>query len=121
MAEDYSRGLVRYTSRDYESLRQEFFDLVPKLTTLWKPEADADPGSVLGCWLAAVGDLLGTNLDILATEVNPATMSQRKSAEKILGLIGYTLGFYVGAVTEVTIKNELDTTIEMDFGFNGAN
>ena len=121
MAEDYSRGLVRYTSRDYESLRQEFFDLVPKLTDLWKPEADSDPGVVLGDWLASVGSVLGVNLDILATEVNPATMSQRKSAEKILGLIGYTLGFYVGAVTEVTIKNELDTAIEMDFGFNGAN
>ena len=121
MAEDYSRGLVRYTSRDYDSLKQEFFDLVPKLTNLWKPEADSDPGSVLGCWLSAVGDVLGTNLDILATEVNPATMSQRKSAEKVLGLIGYTLGFYVGAVTEVTITNNLETDIRMDFGFNGAN
>ena len=38
----YTNGLVSYTSRDYESLVDEFFELVPKLTDLWKPEADAD-------------------------------------------------------------------------------
>lgn len=118
---DYSRGLVRYTSRDYDSLVQEFFDLVPKLTDLWKPEADSDPGAVLGRWLASVGDVLGTNLDILSTELYANTMTQRKSAEKVLGLIGYTLGFYVGAMTEVTITNNTDDPIEMDFGFNGSN
>ena len=121
MAEDYSRGLVRYTSRDYESLKQEFFDLVPKLTDLWKPEADADPGVVLGKFVSSVADMLGTNLDVLANEVFAPTMSQRKNAEKVLGLIGYTLGFYVGATTEITITNNLETAIKMDFGFNGSN
>lgn len=119
--DDYSRGLVKYTSRDYYSLKQEFFDLVPKLTDLWTPEADADPGVVLGKYLASLGDALGVNLDILANEVYAPTMNQRKSAEKVLGLIGYTLGFYTGAMTEVTITNNLDTTMEMDFGFNGSN
>lgn len=121
MAEDYSRGLVRYTSRDYDSLKQEFFDLVPKLTDLWKPEADADPGVVLGKFVSSVADMLGTNLDVLANEVFASTMSQRKNAEKVLGLIGYTLGFYVGATTEITITNNLETAIKMDFGFNGSN
>lgn len=118
---DYTHGLVKYTSRDYESLKKEFFELVPKLTDLWKPEADADPGVVLGKWCASVGDMLGTNLDILATEVYAPTMNQRKSAEKVLGLIGYTLGWYTGAQTEITIVNNTDDVIEMDFGFNGAN
>lgn len=118
---DYAHGLVKYTSRDYESLKQEFFDLVPKLTDLWKPEADADPGTVLGKWCASVGDMLSTNLDILATEVYASTMNQRKSAEKVLGLIGYTLGWYTGAQTEISIVNNTDDVIEMDFGFNGAN
>ena len=120
-SEDYSRGLVKYTSRDYDSLVQEFFDFVPKLTDLWKPEADADPGVVLGKWAASIADMLGVNADVLANEVYATTMSQRKSAEKVLGLIGYTLGFYVGAMCEVTITNNLDEPIEMDFGFNGSN
>ena len=119
--EEYGKGLVKYTSRDYDSLVDEFFDLVPKLTDLWKPEADADPGVVLGKWAASIGEVLGTNLDILANEVYAPTMNQRKSAEKVLGLIGYTLGWYTGAVTEVTITNNLETPIEMDFGFNGSN
>lgn len=118
---DYTHGLVKYTSRDYESIKREFFDLVPKLTDLWKPEADADPGVVLGKWCASVGDMLSTNLDILATEVYAPTMNQRKSAEKVLGLIGYTLGWYTGAQTEITIVNNTDDVIEMDFGFNSAN
>lgn len=119
--EDYSKGLVRYTSRDYNSLIEEFFDLVPKLTDLWKPEADADPGVVLGKWLSSVGSVIGTNLDVLSTELFANTMTQRKNAEKVLGLIGYTLGWYTGAVTELTIVNNTEDTLKMDFGFNGAN
>ena len=118
---DYSRGLIKYTSRDYDSLKKEFFDLVPKLTDLWKPEADGDPGVVLGSWISSVGDMLGVNLDILANEVYADSMSQRKSAEKVLGLIGYTLGWYLGAQTELTIVNNTDENMEMDFGFNGSN
>lgn len=65
--------------------------------------------------------MLGVNLDILATELYAPTMTQRKNAEKVLGLIGYTLGFYTGAVTEVTFTNNTDVTMKLDFGFNGAN
>lgn len=39
-------GLINYTSRDYESLVSEFFKIVPALTELWKPEADATRISV---------------------------------------------------------------------------
>lgn len=119
--EDYSRGLIKYTSRDYNSLLEEFFDLVPKLTDLWKPEAGGDPGVVLGKYLSSVGDMLGVNLDYLANELYAPSMKQRKNAEKVLGLIGYTLGWYTGATTEVVITNNLDTNISMDFGFNGSN
>ena len=121
-SEDYSRGLIKYTSRDFNSLKQEFLDLVPKLTSLWKPEAEDDPGYVLGGqWLSSVADMLGVNLDILATELYASTMTQRKNAEKVLGLIGYTLGFWTGATTEVTFTNNTEDNMKLDFGFNGAN
>ena len=48
---DNSKGLIKYTSRDYDSIMQDFWDLVPKLTENWKPEADSDPGVVLGKFL----------------------------------------------------------------------
>lgn len=72
-------GLISYTSRDYNSLVNEFWSLVPKLTELWKPEADADPGVVLGKYLASVADMLGVNLDFMANEVFAPSVSQRKT------------------------------------------
>lgn len=39
---DSNRGLINYASRDYNSLMDEFWALVPKLTDLWKPEADSE-------------------------------------------------------------------------------
>lgn len=128
--EDFKKGIVSYTSRDYESLVEEFWKMVPRLTELWqpgvddsvwKPEANADPGVVLGKYLASVADMLGINLDWMANEVFAPSVSQRKDAEKLFGLIGYELGFYTAARTEVTFKNNSTSDIKMDFGFNGSN
>lgn len=115
------RGLVKYTSRDYESIMADFWSVVPTLTELWKPEADADPGVVLGKFLASVADMLGVNLDALATEMFAPSVRQRKDAEKLFALIGYELGWYTAARTEVTFTNNSQTPITFDFGFNGSN
>ena len=119
--EDTNRGLINYTSRDYQSIMEEFWALVPKLTDLWKPEADADPGVVLGKILASAADVIGVNTDYLANELFAPSVMQRKDAEKIFGLIGYDLGFYTAARTEVTITNNTSDTMNLDFGYNGAN
>ena len=116
-----NNGLIKYTSRDYDSIVSDFYNLVPMLTDLWKPEADADPGVVLGKYLASVADMLGINLDIQANELYAPSVTQRKNAEKIFGLIGYSLGWYTAARTEVTITNISTDTLKLDFGFNGAN
>ncbi|MBP5433652.1 hypothetical protein [Ruminococcus sp.] len=121
---DTSRGLIKYTSRDYNSIMEEFWEIVPKLTELWKPEADADPGVVLGKILASAADMLGVNVDQLANELYAPSVQQRKNAERLFSLIGYSLGWYVAARTEVTFKNanaEGGNSISLDFGFNGDN
>lgn len=115
------RGMLKYTSRDYESIMSEFFDLVPKLTDLWKPDAESDPGVVLGKFLASIADILGVNIDWLANEIFAPSVTQRKNAEKLFGLIGYKLGWFTAAKTEVTFTNNSSTPITLDFGFNGAN
>ena len=64
--------MVKYTSRDFDSIMKDFWDLVPKLTELWNPsvydasdstkwnpDAISDPGVVLGIFLASVADMLG--------------------------------------------------------------
>ena len=118
---DTNRGVIKYTSRDYDSILKDFWDAVPKLTELWKPEADADPGVVLGKFLASAADMLGVNLDVLANEMYGPSVQQRKNAEKIFGLIGYDLGWYTAARTEVTFTNSSESTVTLDFGFNGSN
>lgn len=116
-----SKGVVKYTSRDYQSIMKDFWDLVPKMTELWKPEADADPGVVLGKFLASVADMLGVNVDWLANEMFAPSVSQRKNAERLFALIGYDLGWYTAAKTEVTITNTSEADVTLDFGFNGSN
>ena len=118
---DQTQGLIPYSSRDYNSLMEEFWALVPVLTSLWKPEADADPGVVLGKFLASAADMLNVNVDYLASELFAPSVVQRKDAEKIFGLIGYDLGFYTAARTEVTFTNNTSDSLTLDFGFNGAN
>ena len=120
MAES-NRGLIPYTDRDYNSLMEDFWALVPTLTDLWKPEADADPGVVLGKFLASAADMLSVNVDYLANEIFAPSVVQRKDAEKIFGLIGYDLGFYTAARTEVTFTNNTSDSMTLDFGFNGSN
>lgn len=115
------KGMIKYTSRDYESIMSEFWDLVPKLTDLWKPDAESDPGVVLGKFLASIADMLGVNIDWLANEMFAPSVTQRKNAEKLFGLIGYTLGWFTAAKTEVTFTNNGDVPVTLDFGFNGAN
>ncbi len=116
------KGLLSYSSRDYESIMQEFWKIVPTLTELWKPEADADPGVVLGKWLASVANMLGVNLDWLANEIFAPSVSQRKNAEKLFALIGYELGWYTAARTEVTFTNSTgDKYLKFNLGFNGNN
>ena len=121
MSEDVSRGVVKYTSRDYQSILADFWSVVPTMTELWKPEADSDPGVVLGKFLASVADMLGVNVDLLANELFAPSVSQRKNAEKLFGLIGYELGWFKAARTEITFTNVAETAINLDFGFSGSN
>lgn len=121
---DNLRGLLNYTSRDYNSIMEDFWKTVPTLTDLWRPEADSDPGVVLGKWLASVADMMGVNVDLLANEVFAPSVTQRKNADKLFGLIGYKLGWYTAGRTEVTIRNTSATdggTLRLDLGFSGEN
>lgn len=115
------KGIVKYTSRDYDSILGDFWETVPALTDLWKPEADSDPGVVLAKFVASCADMLSINLDQVANEVYASTVMQRKNAEKIFGLIGYNLGWYKAATTEVTFTNSTEEAMTLDFGFNGSN
>lgn len=116
-----SNGIVKYSSRDYESILKDFMDAIPTLTELWEGESGSDPGIILAKFLASCADILSVNLDIQANEVYAPTVTQRKNAEKLFALVGYDLGFYVAARTECTFTNATSEAFKIDFGFNGAN
>jgi hypothetical protein len=118
---DTTRGMIRYTSREYAAIMEDFFAMVPQLTDLWAPTADSDPGVVLGKVLASAADMLGVNLDWFANEIFGPSVTQRKNAEKLFALIGYDLGWYTAARTEVTFTNNTVDSAKLDFGFNGNN
>ena len=115
-----NNGIVKYSSRDYDSIMNDFWSVVPTLTESWQPESDSDPGVVIAKYVASVADVLGVNLDLQANEVYAPSVSQRKNAEKIFSLIGYDLGFYTAATTEVTFTNNTEDNLTIDFGFNGS-
>lgn len=115
-----SKGIIKYTSKDYEAIQDDFWSVVPTMTELWKPEADSDPGVVLGKFLSSAADMLSINLDLIANELYAPSVSQRKNAEKIFGLIGYDLGWYRAAKTELSITNNSGSDLTLDFGFNGT-
>ena len=122
MADTSTRnGIVKYSSRDYQSILKDFLSAIPTLTELWDGESDSDPGMILAKFVAACADVSSVNLDIQSTEIYAPTVSQRKNAEKIFSLFGYDLGFYTAARTEVTFTNATSEEIVVDFGFNGAN
>lgn len=121
MTDSTEKGIVKYSSRDYQSILNDFYEMVPTISELWSPDSDSDPGVVLAKFVASCADMLGVNLDLQATEMYAPTVSQRKNAEKILALIGYDLGFYSCATTEVTFTNNSGSAVTLDFGFNGSN
>lgn len=121
MSDSIERGIVKYSSRDYQSILEDFRSIIPELTELWDADGDADPGVVMAKYLASCADVLSLNLDIQANEVYAPTVSQRKNAEKILALIGYDLGWYTAARTECTFQNTSSESLKLDFGFNSSN
>lgn len=121
MSGSINNGIVKYSSRDYESILKDFWEVVPTLTDNWVPDSDSDPGVALSKFIASAADMLSVNLDLVANEVYAPTVRQRKNAEKVFGLIGYDLGWWTASTTEVTFTNNSGNTITLDFGFSGSN
>lgn len=98
-----ANDILRYTSRDFESIKADLIDAIPGLTSLWTSREDGDPGIVLIKLMSALGDMLSFNFDKQALEYYAPTVTQRKNASKLFSLIGYSMHWYKGAKTTVNI------------------
>lgn len=81
-------------NRDYLSILQDLIDTIPTLTDKWETNDESDPGIALVKLMSMYGDMLSYNHDKAVLEVYPDTVTQRKNAAQIFGLIGYKMRWY---------------------------
>lgn len=98
-----ANGILKYTSRDYDSIKSDLIDSISSLTDLWTSRNDGDPGIVLVKLMSALGDMLSYNFDKQALEYYGPTVTQRKNAAKLFELIGYHMHWYRSAMTTLSL------------------
>lgn len=97
--------ILKYTSKDYNSILNDLKEAIPSLTDLWTNTNDGDPGIVLVKLMSALGDMLSYNLDKQALEYYSPTVTQRKNAAKLFNLIGYKMHWYQSALDRMSVTN----------------
>lgn len=98
-----ANDILKYTSKDFDSIKTDLIDSISALTATWTSREDGDPGIVLVKHMSAIGDMLSYNLDKQALECYGPTVTQRKNAAKLFELVGYQMHWYRSAVTSVTL------------------
>lgn len=104
MAENKELLPIDYTSKDYEALRNDMINLIPRKLKNWTDFSSADPGITLIELFAYMGDILSYYQDRTANEVYLPTATQRKSIIDITKLIGYRLKPDIPSKTKVVFE-----------------
>lgn len=99
---------LKYTSREYLSIFEDLYKAIPSLTKKWTSREETDPGIVLVKLMAMLGDMLSYTQDKATLEAFPATVTQRKNAVQIFGLIGYKMHGYVSATCKASFQQSLN-------------
>jgi hypothetical protein len=102
---------IDYTSRDYDSIREDLVNLIPLYAPQWTTRDPADFGIVLLEMFSYIGDLLNYYIDRAANEAFLSTASQRQSILNIANLLGYTPTSSVPATVELTFSNSTASAI----------
>ena len=100
-----ANDILKYTSRDYDSIKTDLIESISALSDTWTSRDDGDPGIVLIKLMSALGDMLSFNMDKQALEYYAPTVTQRKNAAKLFELIGYRMHWYRAAETTLTLTN----------------
>jgi Baseplate J-like protein len=97
--------VVDYMARDYESLLQAMYKLVPSKLPAWTDfNNEADFGNVLLELFAQIGDILSYYQDRVANESFLGTARTRRSVIEHLRLIGYRLATAVPAAASLRVS-----------------
>ena len=108
MATNQDTNMLKYTSRDYNSIKSDLLSAINAVTSNWTSREESDPGIILLNLMSYLGDNLSFNLDMEALEMYLPTVTQRKNIKKILELLGYNLHWYRSGIVDVTIYNNTE-------------
>lgn len=100
-----------YTSRDYDSIRQDIIDLIPEYAPEWTNRDPADFGMTILETFAYIGDLLNYYIDRAANESFITTASQRDSVLDIARLLAYRPTETTASKVTLTFKNSTAASI----------
>lgn len=94
------------TNKDYYQVWSELIDTASKLSERWDPSStnESDPGIVLLKVLTAIADKLNYNIDKNILEAFMPTAAQAESMKRLCDMLGYHIGYYESATTDVTIR-----------------
>ena len=97
---------LSYTNKDFNSIYAELLDLVKTLTNKWDPSIsnESDPGVVLIKLGALLADKDNYNCDKNILELFPQSVSQYGNARKIYDIAGYSMKWYMSAITDVNFN-----------------
>ena len=103
-----------YINKDFAQIYPELLDIFKSLTSKYDPTTsnESDPGVVLLKLLGFIGDKLNYNVDKNVLECFAPSATQESSMRRILSPLGYEMGYYHGATTEVQFiykDNKLDS------------
>lgn len=104
------RGPIRYTNKDYESLRGAMLELARERLPEWTDHSPGDLGVMLVEMFAAMGDVVLHYQDRLANESYLETALERRSVLHLLRLIGYELAPPAAASADLTLLFAPDAT-----------
>jgi hypothetical protein len=111
--------VIDYTARDYETLLQAMYQLVPSKLPEWTDFSNqADFGNVLLQMFAYMGDILSYYQDRVANESFLGTAQTRRSIIQHLSLIGYKLATAVPAAggLSVTVPGAVNAAVTLNRG-----
>lgn len=107
---------IDYTSRDYESLRQDLIARVQQRIPSWTATDGADFGLALVESFAYLGDLVSYYIDRAANESTLATATKRENVVALAADLGYRPLGYQSSTVLVEFTNETDVAVTIPRG-----
>ena len=102
---------IDYTSRDYASIREDLYNLIPIFAPQWTSRDPSDIGIAILEMFAHMSDVLHYYIDRSASEAFLSTASQRDSVLRIAKMLGYTPADTSPSTVELTFQNSTASAI----------